>query len=631
MMPVGRRPGTALATRAGAPHVADFPGSLLSLPTSVMTLLPDPSEQHPPRPFEAPAPSPVPLDATSPLVVERWAWTLVWLGVLTGGINLWGFWWSSPLTVVLAALLVLGGIAGMAASWLSGSPRAPGLQRMAMAGVLACAALPQAIIIHTSTFYSTDSAAFDDVSTRALLHGMNPYTTSMSAAARLLTVPDRFWTYTVSGAHVARASYPAGSFLVDAPAMALGLHHHVVDWVDLVAWLVSGVLMFAFLPASLRWLAALVTLTPYFIGVFGNSGTDAAFLPFLLVAVWRWDRFGAGPDAGRWRWIAPVALGLACSIKQVPWFCVPFLVVGVALEARRRGTSPVPVAARYLACVIAVFVAVNLPFIVWQPRAWLHGTLTPLVDPLVADGQGLVALALHGVTGGVNLTLLTAASATAYVGGLVAFVLFDPALKRVWPLLLPVAFFFSARSLSSYLVDLFPVVVVAAASVSTATVAPTATGPPPGRVGSTRLVPARAPAPGGVPRARVVVMGSLAAVVIALSVLAFTSAPLQLTVVAKTTSHRGRTVDTVTVALLNRTGSALTPHFLVNTGDNPNGFWSPSDGRAVVLGPHRSATVTLHPPVHTISPQNGARWLVEAYTSSPRALSTSPPVVWQHG
>ena len=589
-----------------------------------MTLLPDPIEHGRLRPFDKSEPSASAADATTTLTVERWAWTLVWLGVLTDGVNLWGFWWSSPITVVLAAMLVLGGIAGMAGTWVSGSPRAPGLQRLAMAGVLACAALPQAIIIHTSNFYSTDSAAFDDVSARALLRGVNPYTTSMAPATHLLKVPDRFWTYTVSGGHVLHASYPAGSFLLDVPALALGLHHHVVDWVDLVAWLVTGVLLFVFLPVSLRWLAALVTLTPFFIGQFGNSGTDAAFLPFLVVAVWRWDRFGTG--ATLTRWAGPVALGLACSIKQLPWFCVPFLATGIAIEARRGGQRPTPVVAKYLACVAVVFGAVNLPFIVWQPSAWFHGTLTPLLDPLVADGQGIVALALHGVTGGVNLGLLTMSCAVAYVAAVVAFAAFYPTLKRIWPLLLPAVFFFSARSLSSYLVNLFPVAVIAAATVAAAVPAPPRPSGPRRSMEPTAVVPRARVSSLGRP---VLLVALLATGAIALSALALTSSPLQLSVRAVTTSHEGRTVDTVTVGVRNRTGAAVTPRFLVNTGDNPNGFWQSADGRPLVLRPHQAVTVTLYPPVNTTAPQKGASWLVEAYTTSPRALSTSPRVLWR--
>jgi hypothetical protein len=590
-----------------------------------MSLLQDPTTRRRLRRFDPVAPSPSTADATDSLTVERWAWTLVWLGVLTGGFNVWGFWWSSPATVILAALLVLAGIAGMAASWLSKSPRSPVLQRLGLLGALASAAFPQAIVIHTSTFYSTDAAAFDDVSARALLHGMNPYTASMSAATRLLKVPDRFWTYTVNGGHVAHASYPAGSFLIDLPAMALGLHHHVVDWVDLAAWLVTSVLLFLFLPASLRWLAALITLTPFFVGSFGNSGTDAAFLPFLLVAVWRWDRFGMGTDAGLARWIGPFALGVACAIKQLPWFCVPFLAAGVVIETRRRNSHPVPVVSRYLACVAGVFAVVNLPFVVWQPGAWLHGTLTPFVDPLVADGQGLVSLATHGLTGGVNLSLLTAACALAYLGAVAAFVVFYPALKRIWPLLIPVVFFFSARSLSSYLVDLFPVAIVAAVTVATAARPAAATARYPT---GARLSGAHSAAWVRRPPRPVLVLALLGTGVAAVTALALSSAPLELSVRAVSTSHAGRSVDTVTVTVRNRTGESVTPHFLVNTGNNPGGFWYPVDRRAVVLAPHQSATLTLLPPVGTTAPQKGARWLVEAYTPSPRSLSTSPLVLW---
>ena len=129
------------------------------------------------------------------------------------------------------------------------------------------------------------------------------------------------------------------------------------------------------------------------------------------------------------------------------------------------GRAPIRVCLRYLLTVLVVFAAVNLPFLAWHPGAWWHGTLIPLTGGLVADGQGLVTLATHGLTGGVNLTMLSLAGALAMVGGVAAFVAWYPQLKRIWPLLLTIPFFFSPRSLSSYLVDLFPVALVAALSV----------------------------------------------------------------------------------------------------------------------------------------------------------------------
>src|SRR6202035_1466479 len=191
--------------------------------------------------------------------------------------------------------------------------------------------------VHLRQYYSTDSAAFNQVAARVLLHGHNPYTTTMASAARLLQVPAHNWTYTVNGGHVTSLSYPAGSFL------------------------------FVLIPASVRWLAALLILTPIFVQMFSAGGTDAAFVPFLILAVWRWDRFHLGRSAGVARWIGPIALGFACSIKQTPWFCLPFLVVGLFIEARNTGRRPVQLVTRYLAIVVAVFAVVNFPFIVWQP------------------------------------------------------------------------------------------------------------------------------------------------------------------------------------------------------------------------------------------------------------------------
>ncbi|MHB8594605.1 MAG: hypothetical protein ACYDB3_09810, partial [Acidimicrobiales bacterium] len=206
--------------------------------------------------------------------------------------------------------------------------------------------------------------------------------------------------------------------------------------------------------------------------------------------------------------------------------------------------------------------------------------------------------------------LLNAAGALAYLAVMAAWVVWFPALKRIWLLLLPVVFFFSPRSLSSYLVDLFPVAVIAAVTVhGTAT---------------TTL------RNGGIRRPR------RAALLVALPVLgvgitaalAFSSQPLQLSVHGVDTSHRGRRVDAVTVSVRNLTGVPQSPHFLVNTGAGIDGFWMPAGRRSVVLGPGASATVTLDAPVATTAPQYGARWLVEAYTCAPRTLSTSSLELW---
>jgi hypothetical protein len=561
-------------------EVAEYPGSV------------DPVETPSARP-----------DAGLLYVAERGAWTIVWLAVLAGGVGLWGFWWWSPSIAALAPLVTLGGVVGVAWCWLTTNPRSRLFQRVTFAAVMVTMVFPQAVEINTRKFYTTDAAAFDHVAAQSLVHGLNPYAVSMSSAAGLFSAPARFWTYTVAGGHVTHFSYPAGSFLLEAAAVALGFHHMV----DFDAWLITFVLLFVLLPATLRWLAALLALTPVLLGTFSAGGTDAMFLPFLVVAVWRWDRYGRSDEAGPARWIGPVALGLACAIKQTPWFCLPFLATGIALEARRSGRPALRLCLRYVSVVAGVFAVVNAPFVIWQPSGWLRGALTPLTGGLVADGQGLVTLATHGVTGGANLTLLSVAGALLVVAAIAGFVIWYPSLKRIWLVLVVLPFFFAPRSLATYLVDLLPAAVIAALSVrGPSAPVPSALGP--------RAVPAR--------RALLAVVGVCCPGAVVASALAFVGAPLQMSVGGIVTSHGDRELDAVTVSVVNRTGSRLTPHFMVNTGSNPQGFWTAAGHGPVVLGPHSSVTVTLYPPATATSPQRGAGWLVEAYTGS--WLSTTP-------
>jgi len=129
------------------------------------------------------------------------------------------------------------------------------------------------------------------------------------------------------------------------------------------------------------------------------------------------------------------------------------------------------------------------------------------------------------------------------------------------------------------------------------------------------------------------VVASLVASLVALGV-AFTSAPLDIAVdrvvtTGVATVDGGLTMTSVDVTVHNRSGQALLPRFMVSFGGgHPTGFWraQPVDGTALV-GAGATSRFTLRP-THTYwAPTHGQRWLVDAYTSSPNALSTSP-VQW---
>jgi hypothetical protein len=214
----------------------------------------------------------------------------------------------------------------------------------------------------------------------------------------------------------------------------------------------------------------------------------------------------------------------------------------------------------------------------------------------------------------VSLPYLTAAGLLAYLALLAAMVVWYPAMKRVWMLVLPAVFFVATRSLATYLLDLYPAAIIAAFTVAPAV-------PPSGERSPSRLS-----------RFHWLAVAAPATAAVVVAVLAFASPPLRVDVRSVASSDQATSLDAVTVEVRNTTDMTVTPHFMVNVGSvHPDGFWLTADHRPVVLGPGASTTVTLYPSHYETAPTHGTYWLVEAYTSSPEALSTSPLQLWRLG
>ena len=555
------------------------------------------------------------VDLEQPLLrrlIYRCGWTLVWIGVLTTGLGVWGWWSTWPPDALFSPLITMAAVVGLTAVWTLTIPEKQWFTRVSLATAMLTTLYFQGLQIRGRGYYSTDSAAFNDVATNLFVHGHNPYSWSVGqGAVQLIENPARFWTYTLNGSHVSQVSYPAGSFLLQAPLQLLGVHHLPSDWMDLLCGVAAMLLLYKMLPQIVRWLAPVLLLGGFYIGIFSNGGTDALFLPFLLLAVWRWDRF-VDPTASRLtRFASPVALGVACSIKQTPWFCALFLIVGIAIEARDHARPVATTTASYAGVVAGVFALINLPFFLGNPRGWLHGAFLPLIDPLVPDGQGVISFALHGSFHGARLAWLTVAGALAVLAVLALFVLRYTTFKRSWLFLLPLALLLPARSLSEYALDFVPVAIVAAFSVESteAVVWP--------RLGA-RL-------------RRGVLAAPVLAIVVCLA-LAFSRPVLTITVGNVTTSEGTSLYATMVVRLTNNTGSTVTPSVMVLENDtHPTGFWHLAEGGSLVLGPHQSKIVTLVSPATTPTSLRDQYWIVTAVTPSPASISSSSPIQWHLG
>jgi hypothetical protein len=257
------------------------------------------------------------------------------------------------------------------------------------------------------TPYHNDAIALNECAARLVLEGRDPYRDLdlFSCYGRLAIGPDRttplrrgafaddvvypsdekmdeVWDQRTRGQganeeFVWRPSYPALSFLVLIPAVAIGFD---TNYLYLACLLVAMGIIVWRAPAGVRpfFLTAVLGAASLIAFTVGGSSDLVYALPLTVAWIYR-DR----------PWAA-LALGLAVSTKQLAWFFVPYYAIAVATD---RGWRAV---VRDLAIAGGVFVLVNAPFLIVDARAWILGILTPLLEPMFPRGAGLVFLSTNG-------------------------------------------------------------------------------------------------------------------------------------------------------------------------------------------------------------------------------------------
>jgi uncharacterized membrane protein len=562
------------------------------------------------------ATAPTPL-AEAPTVharlAERAGWSLCALLVVFWGLRLWGgsvvVGWMNAASVALT-------LAGLLAFWgVWALPRSLNqLEQGALLGLLGAGVAGWGYLhVFVQPAYGTDAMAFTQYAADLVLQGRNPYVESMAPSLQHYLVPTIFRTFLLDGTLVDSVSYPALGFLLYVPALLLGLQMQAAVFTNLAMWIAAFLLLWRLLPRGLGWTAGIMMSFITYAAFVVGGATDALFMPFVFVALWRWDRYGAPDEPGLARWIGPIALGLAMSVKQGPWFLLPFLLVGLALESRGRGASLLWQPIRYLAVVTGVFLAVNGRFIAADPVAWAHQVSVPLLSPMVASGQGLVNLSLFGRLGGV-LLYYKIAGVLALAATLVAFAVFYPRLKRAWVPLLGLVFFWPARSFATYLIDLAPAAVLAATTVR-----------PPAVLGWRRMRPIG-----------IVVVLALVAGLAAAAALALTAAPpLRISIVGTHSTGQRASIDGLRVRVTNTSDRPLEPHFTVMKDAYLTTFWYALSKRGrerFVVPPHATRTVRLRAPNVDSMPALEGGFVLEAFTSDPQTVTASrmspPPPEW---
>ena len=247
--------------------------------------------------------------------------------------------------------------------------------------------------------------------------------------------------------------------------------------------------------------------------------------------------------------MSPIFFGLAMAMKQTPWIVLPFVLIGLFVEHRRRtGRWGWKRAGQYLGISAAVFAIPNLPYVISAPHQWVDGVLAPFINHTVPAGQGLIGVSLFLHIGGGSLTAYTVTALVVLVSLAAVYACSYP-LMRGWTFVLPsLVLYFAARSFGSYLIMLAPIALLAAATAfrpkramqEGEPVPAPVLGPDPPSAKPWRFWPA-------------VVLGGLVISGVAVAWTLTSAPPLSVSVKSVHTTGQLATVERITVAVHNNT------------------------------------------------------------------------------
>ncbi len=256
------------------------------------------------------------------------------------------------------------------------------------------------------TTYHNDAIALNECAARLVLQGRDPYrdldlfacyerlgigadrTTPLRRGlfAGVTIYPtdpqlDDAWAERRQGGEdlefVWRPSYPALSFLLPLPLVALGVDTNLLY---IGCLMVAGALVAARSPASLRPFVVAGLLGATCLAAFTVGGSGDLLYALPLVAAWLWREQ---------RWSA-VAFGIAVATKQLAWSFALFYLIALSMAGGGRREV-----ARQVGVACSIFLLTNLPFVLTDPQAWILGVLTPALAPLFSRGAGLILLSTN--------------------------------------------------------------------------------------------------------------------------------------------------------------------------------------------------------------------------------------------
>ncbi len=310
--------------------------------------------------------------------------------------------------------------------------------------------------------FSNDGTSLDTNAAILLLQGRNPYTdSSLSELARHFSIqPD--WTTPLREGQFAnrldypnqtefrsvldtalkagqapefetKVSYPAFSFLTLLPFVMIG-NYNVLPFYMLCYLIIIAIAWKISRPEIRPWTLLLAIANIPMWATAGTGNLDILYVLFLILA---WLAY-------KHRWGFAICLGLAVATKQIAWYFVPFYAI---MLLRQYGWKE---AIYRLSIAGSLGLAINLPFIIWNPHAWLAGVMAPVADPMFPMGVGIVNLSVGHLLPYFPETVYSVLEGLAMLAVLIWYWRICRMRPEAAMLLAVVPLFFAWRSLPSY-------------------------------------------------------------------------------------------------------------------------------------------------------------------------------------
>ncbi|ARM74757.1 hypothetical protein [Acidianus manzaensis] len=236
-------------------------------------------------------------------------------------------------------------------------------------------------------FFGTDEIMIDYYSAYLFLHGLNPYDPINTANVysvfyhgAAFYAEQVFGTPLTTGGVVTNLNYPSLSFLIQIPALLLGISP---NYTILVFFFATIFLYYFYLGKKNE-----ISIFPYFISsIFLNANylfyaqggvTDIIWLFFVSFSLFVSDIRLKG-----------VMYGVAVSLKQVPLFLFPFYLIYLYKE--RKSIS------KFLIYTIVTFLVFNGYFIFLNPSYYFYDFFYPITANLIGIGFGPSIFSFNGM------------------------------------------------------------------------------------------------------------------------------------------------------------------------------------------------------------------------------------------